>query len=243
MNRGLVLIPVVTLLFTAHAALAQSSPSSDRNLMFTEGSAEVTGKNDSAKMAFAVVTGGRDLQQASAENAGRTRAVLEAVKALDIETLKLETANYRITPQKDYNARPPMIKGYEVYHAVEATLEGFEPERLSGYVSKLVGRALESGANDVQHIQFYIKNKKPLEKEALIQATREAVDRAATLAKAAGVKLKRIASLSTQPVHMPVRAQAFRTAEMGVTSEAMAPPVETGESRIRVHVHVVYEIE
>jgi len=70
------------------------------------------------------------------------------------------------------------------------TLEGFEAEHLSKHVSKIVGKALESGANNIHHIQFYIKNKEPLEKKALTQATQEAMDRARTLAQAAGREAK-----------------------------------------------------
>ena len=130
-----------------------------------------------------------------------------------------------------------------MHNAIEVTLEGFEPENLSKHVSKIVGKALKSGSNNIHHIQFYIKNREPLEKEALTQATQEAIDRARTLAKAAGVKLKRIASLSTYPIHIPPRPHMFRAADMKTQATAVAPPIEIGESQIRVRVSVAYEIE
>lgn len=234
---------MASLLFIPHSTFAQSPPASDRNLIFTEGTAEVMGQNDSAKISIAVVTEGPNLEQTSSENAGKTKRVLKAIKGLNIENLKLKTSSYRVTPQRDYKARPPKIKGYEVHNAIEVMLEGFEPEHLSGHVSKIVGKALESGANNIDHIRFYIKNKEPLEKEALTQATQEAMDRARTLAKAAGVKLKRIASLSTHPIQIPLRPQMFRAADMKAEAAAAAPPIEIGESQIRVQVSVTYEIE
>ena len=204
--------------------------------------AEVTGQNDSAKISLAVVTEGRNLEQASSENAGKIDAVLKGLKDLRIENLKLKTANYRVSPQKDYKARPPKIYGYEVSNAIEVTLAGFEPEPLAKNVSKIIGKALESGSNNINHIQLYINNKQPLEKDALKLATREAMDRARTLAEAAGVKLKRVVSLSTQPIHIPPRPQMLRAAEMK-TEAAAAPPMEIGESQIRVTVSIAYEIE
>jgi uncharacterized protein YggE len=204
--------------------------------------AEVTGQNDSAKISLAVVTEGRNLEQASSENAGKIDAVLKGLKDLRIENLKLKTANYRVSPQKDYKARPPKINGYEVSNAIEVTLAGFEPEPLAKNVSKIIGKALESGSNNINHIQFYINNKQPLEKDALKLATREAMDRARTLAEAAGVKLKRVVSLSTQPIQIPPRPQMLRAAEMK-TEAAAAPPMEIGESQIRVTVSIAYEIE
>jgi uncharacterized protein YggE len=243
MKKAFVPVLMACLLSVAHSTFAQCPPALDRNLILTEGTAEVMGQNDSAKISIAVVSDGRNLERVSSENAGKTKGVLKAIKGLDIKNLKLKTSNYRVTPQKNYKARPPMIKGYEVHNAIELTLEGFEAEHLSKHVSKIVGKALESGANNIHHIQFYIKNKKPLEKEALTQATQEAMDRARTLAQAAGVKLKRIASISTHPIHMPPRPYMFRAADMKAEAAAGAPPIEIGESQIRVQVSVAYEME
>lgn len=242
MKRAFIPVLTVSLLLMAHSTLAQCPSASDRNLILTQGMAEVMGQNDSARISVAVVTQGRNLEQVSSENAGKTKAVIQAIKGLNIKDLKLKTSNYRVTPQRDYKARPPKIKGYEVHNAIEITLEGFEPEPLSKNVSMMIGKALESGSNNINHIQFYIKNKSALEKEALKQSTQEAMDRARTLAEAAGVKLKRIVSLSTQPIHIPTRQHMLRAAGMKTEASA-APPIEIGESQIRVQVSIAYEIE
>ena len=243
MKKSFVLLLAVSLLSMAYSSFAQSPPVSDRNMIYTEGTAEVMGQNDSATISIAVVTNGKDLEEVSSENDSKTEEVLKVIKGLNIEKLKLKTSNYRVTPQKDYKARPPVIKGYEVYNAIEVTLEGFEPEDLSIHCSTIVGKALASGANNIHNIQFYIKNKDSLEKEALTQATQAAIKRAETLASAAGVKLKRIATLSTQPIRIPPTPNRFMAAEMNSKAVAGAPPIEIGESQIRVQVTVAYEIE
>lgn len=242
MKRAFIPVLTVSLLLMAHSIFAQCPSASDRSLILTHGMAEVMGQNDSARISVSVVTQGRNLEQVGSENAGKTKAVIQAVKGLNIKDLKLKTSNYRVTPQRDYKARPPKIKGYEVHNAIEITLEGFEPEPLSKNVSMMIGKALESGSNNINHIQFYIKNKSALEKEALKQSTQEAMDRARTLAEAAGVKLKRIVSLSTQPIHIPTRQHMLRAAGMKTEASA-APPIEIGESQIRVQVSIAYEIE
>jgi len=243
MKRALMLVVMAILLSFCHDTFAQSPPALERNLIFTQGIAELPGQNDSAKISIAVVTEGRDLEQTSSENARKTEGVINEIKGLNIRHLKVKTSNYRVTPQKDHKARPPKIKGYEVHNAIEVTLEGFEPDHLSSHVSKIVGNALERGANSIHHIQFYIRNKEALEKEALTQATQEAMDRARTLAQAAGVTLKRIVSLSTHPIHIPPSPLMFRAGVMKAEAAAMAPPIEIGESQVRVTVSVAYEIE
>ena len=242
MTKRTIPILLAVLLLIAPLGFAQSTPVSDRNLIITEATAEVSGQNDSAKISIAVVTDGDSLDLAGSENDGKTKAVLETVKRLSIDNLKLKTTGYRVTPQRDYKARPPRIKGYEVYNAIEATLEGLAPEQLSTQVTKIVGKALDSGANNIQYVQFYIKNRESLENDALKQAVEQAVERAKIMAAAAGVKLRHIASLSTQPIHMAPQPHLLRTAGMA-EADAAAPPMEIGESKIRVQVSITYEIE
>jgi uncharacterized protein len=242
MKRALNAILTACLVFAVHPVFAHSQDVSDRNLIFTEGTAEVSGQNDSAKIFIAVVTEGQKLERAGTENAVKTKAVLAAVRGLAIQHLKLQTSGYRVTPQRDFKVRPPKIKGYEVENAVMVTLEGFEPETLSKYVSHVVETALEHGANTIQQIQFYLKNTSMLEKRALQRATTEAIERAKILADAAGVKLKRIASLRSQPVYTPPISRMFDAAEMKAGTQGAAPPMEMGESRIRVQVSISYEI-
>jgi uncharacterized protein YggE len=243
MKKGVIILCYMSVLSISYSSFAQSPPVQERNLIFTEGVAEVIGHNDSAKISIAVVTDGKNLEQISAENARKTKKILKVIKRLNITGLKLKTSNYRVTPQKDYKARPPKIKGYEVYNAIEVTLERMEPERLSTHCSKIIGQALENGANNIHTIHLYIKNRASLEKEALTQATKEAIARAETLAQAAGVKLKRIATLSTHPIQPPPRPNRYRTALMESDAAEGAPPIEIGESQIRVHVSLAYEIE
>jgi uncharacterized protein YggE len=242
MKRAYILVLMTCFCLVANSVFAGSPAASDRNLILTEGTAEVKGQNDSAKIFIAIVTEGRKLEQASSENANKTKAVLATLKGLNIKHLKLETSNYRVSPQKDYKARPPKTKGYEVNNAIEVTLEGLEPESLSKHVSRIVGKALESGANTIQRIQFYLKDKSILEKKALKLATQEAMERAKILAEAAGVKLKGIVSLSTHPMYSPPQPHMLRAADMKAEAGSMAPPIEIGESRIRAQVSIAYEI-
>lgn len=243
MKRVFVLLLIASLLFVARSTLAECPSASDRNVILTEGIAEISSQNDSAMISIAVVTDGRNLQEVSSDNARITRDVLQAIKALNIADLELKTSGYRVIPQKDYKARPPEIKGYEVHNTIEVKLEGFEPEHLARHASVVVGKALESGANDIHHIQFYIKNKDRLEQEALTQATQNAMDRVRIIAKAAGVKLKRVASLSTHPIHVPPKPYMLREAAVKAEADTLSPPIEVGESIIRVQVNVAYEIE
>ena len=224
-------------------SFSQNAYASERRLIYTEGTGTVTGQNDSAKLTIAVLSEGRDLEQANSENALKMKAVIGAIKGLNIKGLKLKTAGYRVTPQRDYKSKPPKLTGYEVFNAAEITLEGYQPEDLAEQVSMLVGKALENGANHIQHLFFYVKTKLPYEKVALTLATREAIERAKILAEAADVRIKGIVTISTQPIHEPIRPHVMRSAGVKAETAAMEPPMDAGESKIQVRVHVDHEIE
>jgi hypothetical protein len=224
------------------AAIAQSQHLMNRSLIFAEGAAEVTDQNDSARILLSVLSEAREMEKAAAANATRTESVLQAVKALRIKDLKVKTRNYRVSPQKDYDARPPVTKGYEVRNEIEITTEGFSPKKLSDQVSKVIETTLKNGANTVHNIQFYIKDKQELEKQGLSLATKNAMAQAQILASAAGVKLGPIVSISTQPIAVPIRAEMFRAARGARQDASMEPPIESGESKIHFRVSVVYEI-
>ncbi len=156
MKKAFILILLAGVLLGVPVVSAECVPAADRNLIFTDGTAEVTGENDSVRISIAVVTQGRSLETVNAANMDITGKVLMAVKLLNIERLTLKTIDYRVIPQRDYKVKPPKIKGYEVHNGVAVTLEGFTPDRLSGHASIIVAKALENGANNIHSIKFYI---------------------------------------------------------------------------------------
>ena len=243
MKKIFIVTLLLGVLFNPFTAAAESGQASDRNLILTDGTAEVIGANDSVRISISVVTQGRDLKMVNSANMNITDKVLLAVKLLNIERLALNTIDFRVTPQRDYKAKPPKIKGYEVHNGIAVILEKFAPDQLSMHASAIIATALENGANNIHSIKFYIKNRTLLENKALTLATQKAIARAQTLAKAARVKLKQIVSLSSYPVARPSRSNMLRSAGMQAKAEAMAPPMEPGESRIQVQVSLAYEIE
>ncbi|MBU4052913.1 MAG: SIMPL domain-containing protein [Proteobacteria bacterium] len=213
------------------------------NVIQTEGIAEVSGRNDSMTLSIAVLTKGKDMENTALDNSNRVKGVLSAIQDLKIKNLRMKTADFRVTPVRDYQSKPPVISGYEVYNAIEVKMEEFEPGILAEYASKVIGAALGKGANTINYISAYIKNLDGLENEALTLATRKARQRSETIAKAAGVKIKKIVSIHTQPEDIPGPYKLARSAAMAEESGSMAPPVEIGESKVRVRVTMTVEIE
>ncbi len=209
----------------------------------TDGTAEVSAENDSFRLALGVVSEAATAERAAADNAARSKDVLNAVQGLRIKDLKLKTTRYQVQPKWDYEQKPHQIRGYTVQIRVEAVLEGVEAAKLTAAVPKLIQAALAKGANAVDELTFYRRDRDELEQQALAQATAQALAKARVLARAAGVRLKRVASLSSQPAEpMPVFA-AMRGMAFGAAEKQTAPPVEAGESKVGARVTLVHEIE
>jgi hypothetical protein len=94
-----------------------------------------------------------------------------------------------------------------------------------------------AGANQMNGISFAIQNTAPLLEKARIQAIADARARAETYAKAAGVSLGPILSISESTMAAP-RPMYRMAAEFA----APPPPVAAGEQSVTADVSVVWEI-
>ena len=211
-----------------------------RNLLEVQDQAETRAPNDSLRLLAAVVTEHKESGRAVAENARLSRDVLEALRGLKGEGLKLQTEQYRIQPRYDHKARPPRIAGYRVHNTVSATLEGMETARLAEAASQLADAAVQAGANNIQGVSFYVRDREAHEQSALREATRKAMARARVLAEAAGVRLKRIAYLDADA---PASPGVNRVRGAAMAERGAPPPFETGESVFQARVTLRYEIE
>ncbi len=240
--KYLISIPLLVSLFFA-PDWVHGTCGSEKRLLLSEGTAEISAENDSVRLWMTVSTEHKSLDQAGSENAAKTKRVISALKTLRIKEMKLKTASFRVTPQREREGRSRKIIGYEVRNTVQVTMEEVSAKKMAARVSKMIETGLENGVNSIANLSFYIKSIDELEKKALAQAVHKALAKAEVLAQAAKVKLLSIAKISTQPGGHPRARAAFRGAEMAVNTAALAPPIEVGESKVRVNVSVEYEIE
>ena len=233
---------IVLVLMAVGACAAPVQAEDCEKMIQTQAAAEVSGRNDSMIVSFAVVTESGNLSRANSENAEKAKKVMAAVKALKIPGMKIETANFQVIPKKDYKMRPYRIVGYEVQNSIDVTIEKAGPETLSGHGAGIMAAAMASGANRISRIHFYIKDMDVLENSALASATRKAKKRAGVMAEAAGVKIKKIVSIESVSASAGPAPRVMR-ANVMAAEEAAAPPIETGESSIRMQVRICAEIE
>ena len=197
------------------------------------GEARVT--PDRAHIMVGVQTRAATAAQAGADNARKTRAVIDAVKARGIPAEQIATSEYNLYPEYDHREPPregpttPRVIGYVANNTVRV-----EVRRLD-QVGGIIDAALAAGANMVNTIQFFASNVDVARHAALAEAVTRARSDADALAKAAGGSLGQLLELNTQSP--PVRPMFnTRLAEARVGAADVQTPIEPGQQTLTVWV-------
>lgn len=98
------------------------SPVASRPTLTITGQGTVIAKPDTVLIAIGVHTEHHNIQEALTDNAKRTNAVTEALKALDIPIEDIETTSFSIRPTYEHHNGTTALSGYEVEHWLEITV-------------------------------------------------------------------------------------------------------------------------
>ena len=197
------------------------------------GQGEVRAAPDTVTLSAGVTSDAPTAAAALSANTARMQSVFAALKKIGVADKDMQTANFSVSPQMaNTSNQPPHVTGYQVSNQVQLRLDD---------VAKL-GPALDAlvtaGANQMNGIDFAIKDSAPLLAQARADAVNDARAKAETYAKAAGVSLGPILSISEngsqgpRPVYMA----------MPMVRSAKAVPVAAGEESITAEVSIVWEI-
>ncbi len=219
------------LAFTAPALAADPRTTDIRTLAMT-GHGEIRAVPDMAQLSAGVTSNAATAAQALAANTARMKAVLAALGKLGIPEKNIQTVNFSVSPQyANSNNEPPRLTGYQVNNEVSVRLDDV------GKLGTTLDALVTAGANQMNGINFSIQNTLPMLEKARGQAIADARSRAETYARAAGVSLGPILSISESNTETP--RPMYRMAAM---AEVRSVPVAAGEQSVTADVAVVWEI-
>ena len=190
---------------------------------------------DMATVSAGVVTQGKTAREAMFGNATKMTRVFEELEASGIEKKNITTSQLSLQPKYNYqNRQAPKIEGYEARNTVSAKTYNLDN------VGAMLDALVKAGVNNINGVQFSIKDSKAARDKAREDAIREAREKAESMAAAAGVKLGKLKSLSEgggnfnpRPVPYAMEARAVGGA---------STPVAAGEQSISVTVNMSYDI-
>ncbi|MGE7207469.1 SIMPL domain-containing protein, partial [Sphingomonas sp. NPDC019816] len=138
-----------------------------------------------------VVSQGATAAAALSDNAARMQRVLAAVKRAGVADRDIQTATVQLQPQYRYGENvPPVITGYQATNTLNIRFRDIA--RAGGVLDALVAQ----GANQIDGPNLSLDNPDAALDEARIDAVKRARARADLYARAAGLRVLRIVSIS-----------------------------------------------
>jgi hypothetical protein len=196
------------------------------------GEARVT--PDRAQIHIGVQTRAATAAQAGTDNASKSRAVIDAIKAKGISAEQIATSEYNLYPEYEQQEQPRAGQGPRVIGYVATNTVRVEVRRLD-QVGPIIDAALAAGANMVNAIQFFASNVDAARRTALAEAVTRARGDADALARAAGGSLGALLELNTQspPVRPMYGAERVMRMDAGAVAQT---PIEPGQQTLAVWV-------
>ena len=248
-------IPLAPAAAQTTASIAPLGPTSTLLSLNAEGRSTRT--PDLAMFSSGVVTNGRTAADAMADNARQMERVVAALKRSGIADKDIQTSAITLQPRysnPDRDAQllarqtgqpyvqpvdqTPRIIGYEARNTVSVRVRNLA--KMGGVIDTLIA----AGANEVNGPSFTLEEQKEALDEARLAAIASGRERAELYARAAGLRVARIVSISESGGYYPVQ-EIFVTARGAMAPPAPPPPptpVSPGELALGVNLAMQFEL-
>ena len=238
MNRFLMPLMIAAPLAMVSAAQAQEMQPIPKIVVSGEGEATVS--PDMALLSLAVVRQAKTAREALDANNEAMASVIKAMKEAGIEARDIQTSGLSINPQYVYpdernGEKEPRITGYEVTNTLSLRVRDLTK------LGEVIDQSVTLGVNQGGGITFTNDDPSATLKEARKRAVTDAMEKARTLAEAAGVELGDVLQISEQSFTPPPRPYAVKTMRMEAAADSV--PIEAGENSYHVQVSVTFELK
>ncbi len=220
----------------ASAAGAQAVAAPTPTLLTVSAEGRVTRAPDLAEVTGGVLTTATTAAAAMSENAVRMSAVVAALRKAGVADRDIQTSGLSLQPQYRYdNNQPPALTGYQATNNVSLRI------RKLGDAGKLLDTLVSVGANQINGPNFRVEDSDKALDEARVAAVATARARAVLYANAAGLHIKRIATISESGGEQPGPRPMMMA--MRADKSAASTPVEPGEVALTITVTMAFELE
>lgn len=222
------------------AAGTAATDAASTHTIVVAGSGTAYGQPDIATIQIGVQTRNPNAGTSVSENTDKMNTITAALKAMGIADKDIQTTNFSVYGQQDYDpqtGQPTGTTTYFVDNTVSITVRDLTT------LGAVLGQATDAGANSVYGISFGVSDPAALEAEARTKAMADAKTRAEQLASAAGVSLGEPMTISEYAYSNPTPYVAVdRAASTGIGGGAPVP-VSSGQLQVTLQVNVTYVIK
>jgi len=199
--------------------------------------AEVKSAPDIATVSTGVTTIEPTPAKALQENSAKMEAVFKALTAAGIASKDIQTSDMSVTPQyaQSLTNKAPRIEGYQITNNVSVVIRDIKN------IGAVLDTLIANGANQLNGPDFSVEDKGPAMDQARKAAMEKAQKSASVYAAAAGLKIKRIISISEQGGSNIIHPYPMRMMAAAMSSAAPAP-VAVGQVTTGITINVDYEL-
>ena len=237
LERVRILLVAAVLALAVTATVAARGAAQTASTVTVIGRGELFAEPDQAAITVGVQLYDVSAQAASAELRDRMDAVIAAVRALGIPDRQIQTMNYSIFFERDYQT-PPTLRDQDGRPAGIYRVENMVRIVISDVAraAAVVEAAIGAGANQMYGIEFSFSDPGSLDAQARALAMADAAARAQELAAATGRRTGAVREITEVIGTTP---GMFDARVMG----AGGGPIQPGSTRYAASVQVTYELE
>ena len=192
---------------------------------------------DIALVRVGVQTEGKDVSVIVKDNHIKMNAIIEGLKGLGVAEKDIKTTNYSLNPRYDWPEGIRIFKGYTLNQEVSVKVRDFTK------VGSVLELAVNKGGNLIGDLQFTIDDETKIKALATADAIAKGKAKAESLAKASGLKLKKIINIYEDTATPYCGYGAGTSMNKEMVAEAVAPQIQAGEQEMTVNITLVYRVK
>jgi uncharacterized protein YggE len=206
-------------------------------VLVVTGTAQVLAMPDEATVRLGIVRQSTNAQAAQEQTNTAAQETLNAIVKLGLPPAQIQTARLVLTPvyaPRNPDSRDvPRIVAYNATNTVSIRVDNLS------LVGAVIDAGLKAGANQLEGVQFGLRNELPSRQEALKQAVAEARAKAQVMADALRVNLVEVLEATEGGISIVPLAEASVAQRLAVSAET---PVSPGQIQVHANVTIRYRI-
>jgi uncharacterized protein len=237
-SKTLLFLPILATLATS--VFAQQPREAAPPVLIVSGNAQVEATPDEATVRLGIVRQESSAQAAQDQANRVAQSILSEIAKLGIPAAQVRTSRLTLTPiyapgPRSDSRDAPRIASYNASNQVSVDVTNLTQ------IGPVIDAGLRAGANQVDGVQFRLKDDLPVREMALKKAVGEARRKAETMAEALNVRLLGIQEVSESGSSIMPRGEGGGFATMAAR-EAAPTPVSPGQMEVSVSITVKYLI-
>ncbi|MDD2648175.1 MAG: SIMPL domain-containing protein [Eubacteriales bacterium] len=229
------------LVLTVVMMVSLSGFAEDNGEISVSSTATVSVTADRAELRIGCVSKDESVTKAQGDNAVVINGILAALDAKGIIKEDITTSEYSVNENYEYKSdvfgnSNRVLKGYEVTHMLRVIIRDIDK------VGETIDAATLAGANQSYGISFICSDEKAAYEKALEQAVTDARAKADIIAKAAGIEIVGIESITEGGSSAEYYRNADFTMAAGAASES-STVISAGALTVSATVKIVYSVK